>query len=65
MVPYGYTPVKFTLGLWKNNSNNVIFALIVNNFGIKYISKENAEHLVNTLWNKYKDVEVNWNGDKL
>ena len=42
LAPYGYTPTKYTPGLWKHNSNNIIFALIVNDFTVKYIGKQNA-----------------------
>ena len=37
------------------------FTLCIDNFGIKYIGKENAKHLLNALRNNYK-IEVNWTG---
>ena len=42
-----------------------MFTLIVDNFGIKYIGKDNTKYLIKALKDKYKDVEVNWEGDKL
>ena len=51
-------------GLWKHNSNDVMFVLIVDDFGIKYIGKENALHFINAVRDKY-NVEVNWEGNKL
>ena len=65
LAPYGYTPSKYTPGLWKHNSNKVIFTLVVDDFGVKYIGKDNANHLIKALKDKYEDVEVNWEGDKL
>ena len=65
LVPYGYTPICYTPSLWKHNSSQVIFGLIVDDFAVKYTNKENAQHLVNALKDKYEDVEVNWDGDKL
>jgi len=65
LAPYGYAPIKYTPGLWKHKSNNNIFALIVDDFALKYIGTDNALHLINTLKDKYEDVEVNWKGDKL
>ena len=37
----------------------------MDDFGIKYIGKENALHLISALKDKYEDVEVNWDGDRL
>ena len=54
LAPYGYTPIRYTPGLWKHNSNQVIFGLIINNFIVKYTNKENIQYLVNTLKGKYK-----------
>ena len=59
LAPYGYKSAKFTLGLWLHDTNKVIFTLIVDDFGVKYIGKENALHLISALKDKYKDVEVN------
>ena len=42
LAPYGCIPTKYILGLWKYNSNNIIFALIVDDFAVKYIGKQNA-----------------------
>ena len=56
---------KNTPGLWKNNSNDNTFGLIVNDFAAKYIGRENSQHLVNALKDKHEDVDVNWEGDKL
>ena len=62
---YSYTLAKYIPGLWKHNSNKIIFTLEVDNFRVKYLGKENTLYLINALKDKYKDVEVNWNGDKL
>ena len=37
----------------------------MDDFGVKYIGKDNANHLIKALKDKYEDVEVNWEGDKL
>ena len=65
LAPYGYTPTKYTPGLWKHQSNNNMFALVVDDFALKYIGKDNALHLIKALQDKYEDVEVNWDGTKL
>ena len=35
---------------------------MVDDFGVKYINKIDADHLITTLQNKYP-IEMNWNGD--
>ena len=35
LEPYGYAPVQHTPYLWKRESNGIIFALVVDDFGIK------------------------------
>jgi len=37
----------------------------VDNFALKYIGTDNALHLINALKDKYKDIKINWKGDKL
>ena len=59
LAPYGYAPTKFTPGLWKHQTNNNVFALVVDDFALKYIGDDNASHLINALKDKYEDVEVN------
>ena len=58
LAPCRHTPTKFTPSLWKHKSNNAIFTLIVDDFGIKYIGKDNAQYLIDTLKDKYEDVEL-------
>ena len=65
LVLCGYTPAKYTPRLWKHNSNKIVFTLVVDDFGIKYLGKANTQYLISALKNKHEDVEVNWNSDKL
>jgi hypothetical protein len=49
---HGYTQSQKMPGLWKHNSCPIAFSLVVNDFGVKYVGKENAQHLLrykNTL----------------
>lgn len=50
-----------TPGLFKHVWRPVWFTLVVDNFGIKYIRKKHAEHLL-TVLNKYYDMERDWDG---
>lgn len=58
---HGYQPSQTTAGLWKHDTRPVTFALIVDNFGVKYVGKENAEHLRNALKETYEKTE-DWEG---
>jgi hypothetical protein len=49
LAPYGYRPCHHTHGLWRHDTKPVTFTLVVDDFGIKYIGKENADHLLNAL----------------
>ena len=44
--PHGYTLVIRTVGLWKHNTCPTKFCLYVDYFGIIYLSKPDAQHLI-------------------
>ncbi len=46
---HSHSQSKTTLGLWKHYSRPIIFSLVVNNFGVKYIGEENAQHLLDKI----------------
>ena len=35
---YGYAPVKFTNGMWKNCDHQLTFTLVVGDFGVKCVN---------------------------
>ena len=45
----GYYGAATTPGLWSHKLRSIQFVLIVDNFGIKYVGKEHALHLLKTL----------------
>ena len=61
--PFGYSPVSHPLSLWIDNTNPNFFCLCVDDFGVKYYSKEDALHLINTLKQGYS-TPVDWEGKK-
>ena len=61
LMPAGYYPIKESNGLWKHKTKKTIFALTVDDFGIKYFEKDDAEHLLNALRQHY-DISVDWKG---
>jgi hypothetical protein len=44
-----YHPVAHTAGLFKHKTRPVTFSLCVDDFGVKYVGKENAQHLEQVL----------------
>jgi hypothetical protein len=44
-----YYEQPHTPGLWRHESHQIWFNLALENFGIKYIGKDNFQHLYNTL----------------
>jgi hypothetical protein len=65
LVPYlernGYMQSKHTHGLFTHTTRPTAFSLIVDDFGVKYVGKENAQHLIDTLSAKYK-ITTDWTG---
>ena len=61
LEPYGYAPVPVTAGLWRHETKDITFTLVVDDFGVKYTSKEDADHLMTTLKRLYK-VSEDWDG---
>ena len=57
----GYHPTARTPGLFRHESNSVTFCLVVDDFGVKYTNKADAEHLYNTL-TKHYTITTDWEG---
>jgi hypothetical protein len=58
---HGYQQSKLVSGLWKQDTRLIQFTLVVNDFGVKYIGKEHAQHLINELDEHYK-LRCDWTG---
>ena len=61
LAPHGYHPMKHTAGLWRHETRQTTFALCVDDFGIKYFSMDDANHLLAALRTKY-EITVDWTG---
>ena len=51
---HGYEPMKFTPGLWRHRSRPTTFTLCVDDFGVKYFTKEDANHLIAAVKTNYE-----------
>jgi hypothetical protein len=61
LAKFGYWPVPITPSLWKHDSCPIDFSLVVDDFGIKYVGKERALHLLGPLRKLYTITEY-WDG---
>ena len=49
-------------GLFKHQTRPLAFSLIVDDFGVKYVGKDNAEYLIKTLEDNGYTITVDWTG---
>ena len=61
---YGYSPVTHTPGLWRHQWRPIAFCLVVDEFGVKYVGREHADHLIQCLRNHYKEIDIDWTGKR-
>ena len=57
----GYTQSKVTPGFWTHAWRPISLTLVVDNFGIKYVGKEHADHVVRVLKENY-EISEDWGG---
>jgi hypothetical protein len=58
---HGYHQTKNTPGLWRHVTRPIQFTLVVDDFGVQYVDKEHAEHLIDALEADYT-VSKDWTG---
>ena len=54
LAPFGYHPTTQSHNIWEHTTRRTKFCLCVDDFGIKYFSQEDAEHLLNALKSAYE-----------
>jgi len=60
---HGYHQSQTTPGLWKHDTRPISFSLVVDDFGVKYVGKENAQHLLDRVQQYYK-CSCDWEGER-
>ena len=60
---HGYHQIKITPGLWTQEWRTICFTLVVDNFGVKYVGKELADHLKKYIKESY-DITEDWEGKR-
>ena len=61
LAKFGYSHVARTPSLWKHATKDIYFSLVVNNFGVKHVSKDTADHLIQALKKLYT-ISIDWTG---
>eukprot|EP00970_Alexandrium_tamarense_P017799 scaffold11398_cov137-Alexandrium_tamarense.AAC.1 len=61
LAPHGYLEVRDTPGLFIHKTRPIMFTLVVDDFGVKYVGKEHADHLVSVL-KRYYTLSEDWTG---
>ncbi len=54
LKPHGYQPCPLTPGLRHHTTRNIVFILVVDDFGIRYTKRDDADHLISTLQSAYE-----------
>ena len=62
LAPFGYFEHTKTPGLWYHISRPISFTLVVDDFGVKYVSKNDVDHLVASIKSTYTLTE-DWTGN--
>jgi hypothetical protein len=63
LAPHGYHPVPLTPGLWRHTTKDIVFSLVVDDFGVRYTSRADADHLIATLETAYQ-VSTDYTGSR-
>ena len=63
LKPHGYYECVNTPGLWRHTTRPIIFSLVVDDFGVKYVGKEHADDLISCLKKEAYKLTKDWAGD--
>jgi hypothetical protein len=59
LAPFGFYPDRHTPGLWLHKTRPISFTLVFDDFAVKYVGKQHAEHLRNALLRTY-ELTTDW-----
>jgi hypothetical protein len=57
LAPFGYSECVNTPGLWKHDTRPILFTLVVDDFGVKYVNRDNINHLIDSIKKTYTLTE--------
>jgi hypothetical protein len=59
LAPFGYYPARHNPGLWLHKTRPIYFTLVVDDFAVKYVGKQHAEHMWDELLRTY-ELTTDW-----
>ena len=62
LAPFGYHECVNTPGLWRHETRAISFTLVVDDFGVKYVRKEDVDHLIASIKSTYS-LTKDWTGN--
>jgi hypothetical protein len=62
LAPFGYCPVPIMPGLWQHDTRDIAFCVVVDDFGVKYTNKDDADHLIASLKACNYQLSTDWEG---
>ncbi len=62
LAPFEYYECVNTPGLRYHVSRPISFTLVVDDFGVKYVGQEHADHLIASIRSTYKNLTEDWTG---
>jgi hypothetical protein len=63
LAKHGYHQMPNTPCLYRHDTRNITFTLVVDDFGVKYKDKDDVQHLLNAIREEYELTE-DWEGAK-
>ena len=64
LAKHGYRQSKLVPGLWKHDWRPITFTLVVDDFGVKYVGRDHAEHLQKAITDSGYRIKSDWTGGK-
>ena len=61
LIKFDFYPCKATPGLWRHKTRDITFCLVVDDFGVKYVNKNDANFLISCLKEEYQ-LHEDWEG---
>lgn len=61
LAKHGYYQCRHTQGLWKHKWRPILFSLVVDDFGVKYVGKQHVDHLNQAIEEHY-EYSKDWEG---
>ena len=63
LLEHGYKQATHTPGFFNHETRLVTFSLIVDNFSVKYVGEDHAQHFITTL-QLLHHITIDWTGTK-